>query len=202
MCGGGRTLRGGRSERSGGPGTGGSSGRRWAADPRTFTRKRSSVSMLLPGYWRVCDNGVLRPVFRGRIVSAGGFSLWSSSLWTPEPIGRCCPPPSLISSDCQAFRPTTTLGGVGGVSATVLVATAIHLPRAGGGDAVFRGQFAAFTAPEALDMSVLGRDVTNLFTLIVDRPRDVVCLLGAGINTRSRRFPRRFPPDGLGSREG
>jgi hypothetical protein len=29
-------------------------------------------------------------------------------------------------------------------------------------------------------MSVLGRDITNLFTLIVDRPRDGVCLLGSG----------------------
>lgn len=26
-------------------------------------------------------------------------------------------------------------------------------------------------------MSVLGRDVTNLFALIVDRPGDLVCLL-------------------------
>jgi hypothetical protein len=35
-------------------------------------------------------------------------------------------------------------------------------------------------ALEALDMGVLGRDITNLFGLIVDRPRDLVCLLGTG----------------------
>jgi hypothetical protein len=29
-------------------------------------------------------------------------------------------------------------------------------------------------------MSVLGRDISNLFALIVDRPRDLVCLLGSG----------------------
>jgi hypothetical protein len=29
-------------------------------------------------------------------------------------------------------------------------------------------------------MSVLGRDITNFFALIVDRPQEVVCLLGQG----------------------
>jgi hypothetical protein len=29
-------------------------------------------------------------------------------------------------------------------------------------------------------MSVLGRDITNLFGVIVDRPGDVVCLVGQG----------------------
>jgi hypothetical protein len=73
-----------------------------------------------------------------------------------------------------------SLGGVGGPTATVLVDTAIQFYRHDGGLAVFRGQFAAFTVPDALDMSVLGRDITNLFALIVDRPGDRVCLLGSG----------------------
>ncbi len=72
------------------------------------------------------------------------------------------------------------LAGAGGKTASVIVTTAIELPRDDGGSTVSRGQFAAFTDLKALDMSVLGRNVMNLFTLIVDRPRDVVCLLGAG----------------------
>ena len=72
------------------------------------------------------------------------------------------------------------LGGVGGSTVTVIMESAIHLQRDDGGTAVFRGQFAAFVEPEALDMSVLGRDISNLFALIVDRPRDQVCMLGAG----------------------
>jgi len=72
------------------------------------------------------------------------------------------------------------LGGVGGAMETVIVDTAIQLERDDGGVAVFRGQFAAFTDLEALDMSVLGRDISNLFALIMDRPRDLVCLLGIG----------------------
>jgi hypothetical protein len=42
----------------------------------------------------------------------------------------------------------------------------------------FRGQFTAMAAPGTLDMDVLGRDLTNLFAVIVDRPGDVVCLVG------------------------
>jgi hypothetical protein len=52
------------------------------------------------------------------------------------------------------------------------------LSREEDGKVVFRGQYAAVTELEVLDMSVLGRDVTGLFALIVDRPGNVVCLLG------------------------
>ncbi len=43
---------------------------------------------------------------------------------------------------------------------------------------LIRGQFAAFTSLESLDMSVLGRDITNFFAMIVDRPQEVVWLIG------------------------
>jgi len=43
---------------------------------------------------------------------------------------------------------------------------------------VFRGQYAAVTDLEILDMGVLGRDITRLFAVIIDQPGDVVCLLG------------------------
>ena len=46
------------------------------------------------------------------------------------------------------------------------------------GRVVFRGQYSAVTKLEALDFSVLGRDITGLFAVIVDKPRDVVWLLG------------------------
>ena len=61
---------------------------------------------------------------------------------------------------------------------SVLVKTRIQLLDERDVPIVFRGRYAAFTNPDALDMSVLGRDLTNLFALIVDRPNDVVCLLG------------------------
>ncbi len=70
------------------------------------------------------------------------------------------------------------LGGVGGIADSVVVETQIHFPRETGEMIVFRGRYAAVTAAESLDMSVLGRDITNMFAVIVDRQRDYVCLLG------------------------
>ena len=70
------------------------------------------------------------------------------------------------------------LSGVGGMIAAVIVETQIYLTCEDASNAVFRGQYAAVTELEALDISVLGRDITGLFAVIVDRLHDVVCLLG------------------------
>ena len=61
---------------------------------------------------------------------------------------------------------------------SVVVETKIRFTHDEDGKAVFTGQFAGFIDPEALDMSVLGRDIINMFALIVDRRADTVCLLG------------------------
>lgn len=69
------------------------------------------------------------------------------------------------------------LSGLGGMTRAVIVETQLRLTREGSGKVVFRGQFAAVTALEALDISVLGRDIVGLFAVIVDQPQGVVCLL-------------------------
>ena len=60
--------------------------------------------------------------------------------------------------------------------------TRISVPREDGSPVLFRGQFAAFTDPAALDMSALGRDITNLFAV---EPVYGAGVRGAG-GTRSR----------------
>ena len=45
---------------------------------------------------------------------------------------------------------------------------------------VFRGEFAGCRNAEVLDMSVLGRDVTQNLVVIIDRPADRVVLLSPG----------------------
>lgn len=72
------------------------------------------------------------------------------------------------------------LGGVGGTAATVVVGTHLRLALDGGSTVAFQGSFAAFLQAEALDMSVLRRDIMNLFAVIVDYPARVVCLVGQG----------------------
>jgi hypothetical protein len=69
------------------------------------------------------------------------------------------------------------LGGVGGLAEAVLIDTVLHLPLEHGGNARFEGRYAALTSLEALDMSVLGRDITSRFALIVDWPGNTVCLI-------------------------
>jgi predicted aspartyl protease len=70
------------------------------------------------------------------------------------------------------------LGGLGGVVDSVIVETSVRLTREEARKVVFRGQYAAVTDLEALDISVLGRDITGLFAVIVDRPGSVVCMVG------------------------
>jgi hypothetical protein len=53
------------------------------------------------------------------------------------------------------------LGSVGGMVPSVLVDTQVCFVQEAGGPITIRGKYAAVTAPDALDMSVLGRDVTG-----------------------------------------
>jgi aspartyl protease len=134
--------------------------------------------MLLSGTWHVCDDGVIRPVIRGEIQTRDGS-------WVKAPIlldtgaDR-----TVLSADILPalhFQPSVTesqLGGVGGVVHATVIETRMRLTRENNGKVMLRGQYAAVTAAEALDMSVLGRDVTNLFAIIVDWPQRLVCLLG------------------------
>jgi hypothetical protein len=84
----------------------------------------------------------------------------------------------LIALGFEPISATYYLGGVGGQAASVILQTQIRLTREQGGEVLFRGRYAAFTEVAALEMSVLGRDITNIFAVIADRPGDVVCLLG------------------------
>jgi Aspartyl protease len=136
--------------------------------------------MLLPGHWLLCDDGVLRPIFQGTMVAIDGSLLLVEFLADTGADRTVLCAAILQRLGLPAVAAPVQLGGVGGSTVTVIVDTAIQMLRDDGGTAVFRGQFAAFTELEALDMSVLGREISNLFALIVDRPRDRVCLLGSG----------------------
>jgi predicted aspartyl protease len=97
------------------------------------------------------DTGADRTVFSAAVLS----ELSLPALTTDEPIS-----------------------GLGGVVDSVVLETRIQLLRETGLPVSFRGRFAAVTDVTALDISVLGRDITDNFAVIVDRPQDVVSLLG------------------------
>ncbi len=134
--------------------------------------------MVLSGSWKVCDDGVLRPVILGQ-VRAGDGSRFEAAFLADTGADR-----TVLSADVlralniSPAGETSCLEGVGGQADCVTIDTDIEMRREDGSWVRFNGRFAAFTDPATLDMSVLGRDITNLFALVVDRPGDVVCLVG------------------------
>lgn len=133
--------------------------------------------MRIDGEWYPCDDGIVRPVFHGHVQAA-------DRSWKPVSfLVDTGADQTVFSADvlarlaCPAVRTDHRLAGVGGVADSVAVPTQIRFACDGGRRAVFRGEYAAFTSLEALDMSILGRDVMSLLTLIVDWHGDVVCMI-------------------------
>ena len=121
----------------------------------------------------------MRPVIRGEIL--GGDGLWNPAEFL---VDRGADRTVVSASVLTALRPQPVatqegIGGVGGMARSVIVETQVRFSREEGGSrVVFRGQYAAVPELESLETSVLGRDITGLFALIIDRPGDVVCLIG------------------------
>jgi hypothetical protein len=134
--------------------------------------------MLFGGTWHLCDDAFVRPVLRCEIQAADGT--WHQAPFLIDTgadrtvLSADVARPLGLSANASSDR----LGGVGGAADSVVFQTKIAMRREDGSAVHFDGQFAAFTDPSSLDMSVLGRDITNLFAVIVDRPQDVVCLIG------------------------
>lgn len=69
------------------------------------------------------------------------------------------------------------ISGVGGAADSITIDTAIGFIRDDGQLVTVRGTFSVFAQAESADLSVLGRDVTNNFTVIYDYPDQIIALL-------------------------
>lgn len=134
--------------------------------------------MRISGLWYLCDDGMVRPVIRGELQAADGSWVIAPFLVDTGADRTVFSAEISNALHLRAIDSPDRLSGVGGRVESVVIQTRIRFTHDEVGKAVFSGQFAAFTDPEALDMSVLGRDILNLFALIVDRQADTVCLLG------------------------
>jgi hypothetical protein len=134
--------------------------------------------MLISGEWLLCDDGVQRPVIRGHILTHSGQWQRAEFLVDTGADRTVLAAATLSLLGLTPIASTNGVAGLGGKAPSVVVATEIRLRREEGNLVVFRGEFAGVTDIEALDMSVLGRDVTGLFAAIVDRPGNAVCLVG------------------------
>ena len=134
--------------------------------------------MQINGEWYPCSDGVARPVIRGGVLAGDGSWIRAHFLVDTGADRTVLSAAALALLRLQPLALQERLGGLGGVTDAVVVETQIRLSREMGGNVVFRGQYAAVTEVEALDMSVLGRDITGSFAIIVDWPGNIVCMLG------------------------
>ena len=130
--------------------------------------------MLINGTWHTCDDGIIRPVIHAEIQAQDGSWVKAPHLVETGADRTVFSVDLLRALRLQSVVAEERLGGMGGVVNTIIVETRIRLTHENRGKVTFRGQYAAVTRAEALDMCVLGRDVTNLFSLIVDWPQRLV----------------------------
>ncbi len=133
--------------------------------------------MRINGEWLLCDDGIVRPVIRAEIQASDGTCQRAEFLVDTGADRTVFSAAILAALRLQPITTQARLGGVGGVVNSVVVETQVRLTREQAGKIVLRGLYAAVTEVEALDMSVLGRDIAGLFAVIVDRPGNVVSLI-------------------------
>lgn len=133
--------------------------------------------MQINGEWIEGPDGVERPILRGEVLNWEGE--WKRVHFLVD-IGADSTVLSaniLKALQLSYSHSAQKLGGVGGISDSVIVDAQIRFFQDDGGEVLFRGQFRGLTDSTTLDMSVLGREVLDLFAVIVDRPNNLVCLL-------------------------
>jgi len=134
--------------------------------------------MQFNGDWYFCDDGIIRPIMRGEVLAANG-SWHAVEFLVDTGADRTVFSANVLEAlEMETTEATESIGGIGGVVDVVVVTTQIRLTRENAQKVVFRGEYAACGNQETLDMSVLGRDLLDMFALIVDRNNNLVCLLG------------------------
>lgn len=133
--------------------------------------------MQFNGDWYLRDDGIIRPIMRGEILADNG-SWRAVEFLVDTGADRTVFSTNVLEAlALETTEANESIGGIGGMVDVVVVATRIRLTRENAQKVTFRGEYAACTEQETLDMSVLGRDLLDMFALIVDRPHNLVCLL-------------------------
>jgi predicted aspartyl protease len=134
--------------------------------------------MRFNGQWLECDGGVVRPTMPAYVLASDNH--WHSLEFLIDTGADR----TVLSADVLATLAIPSVPspdriiGAGGRIDTVSIRTQLRLDRDEGTPTIFHGEYAACTRPEALDMSVLGRDILDLFTLVMDRQNDQLAILG------------------------
>ena len=133
--------------------------------------------MRINGEWLLCEDGVVRPVIRGRIQAIDGSWIITEFLADTGADRTVLNARVLRELGLPPLEPEEDISGLGGMTDSVVVESRLLLTRDTGPPVFFSSRFAAVTDPFILDLSILGRDITDLFAVIIDRSGDLVCLL-------------------------
>ncbi len=134
--------------------------------------------MRFNGEWLLCDDGIARPVMRGQILASNGTWQRTEFLVDTGADRTVISASALKLLGLPLRRSADQIGGIGGLADSVTIATVMRFLRDDGKWVTFRGEYAACTNYEILDMSVLGRDILNLFAVIVHRAARIVTMIG------------------------
>lgn len=134
--------------------------------------------MRFDGHWSLGHDGILRPVLKGYALAANG-SIKDIPFMVDTGADRTVFSAQSLDKLGKEWSivPDFQLEGVGGFVEAVSVDEPICFIRESGVAVPFTGPFLGFTDPNALELSILGRDLLNHFTVIVDRPSELVVLL-------------------------
>ncbi len=133
--------------------------------------------MRINGEWLLCDDGVVRPVMRARLLSSAGDWLVTEFLLDTGADRTVFNARTLHKLGLPSLESEDEISGLGGVTSSVVIETKLNLLRDDNAAVVFTSRFTAVTDPTALDFCILGRDILDLFSVIIDRTGEVVCLL-------------------------
>jgi Retroviral aspartyl protease len=133
--------------------------------------------MRFDGEWLECGDGAVRPIFRADVATKS--NAWHSfDMLVDTGADRTV----LCAGVWRELRLDVTaqsglLGGIGGIVDSALFLGQLRFTRDDGHPVVFRGEYAACLDDAALDMSVLGRDILDMFALSADKSHDTLSLL-------------------------
>jgi len=136
--------------------------------------------MIVSGQWLKCDDEVIRPSVLGQVRAADGQMVDVTFL-----LDAGADRTVFSSRFLSLLQPLETsedqihLAGVGGSVDSITIATVIAFVRDDGRRVTVRGSFGQFAKAENAELSVLGRDITNNFSVIYDYPNQAVALLAA-----------------------
>jgi hypothetical protein len=135
--------------------------------------------MLVKGYWKLHEDGELRPVVDANVQTPDGR--WKAVTFLLDAgADRTIIEEGLLFLLGPLVLPadeSSKLSGIGGKTDFAFVQTILEFTRDDGKPSTVNGPFGIFTNPENSDLSVLGRDVTNNFDVIYSFPKREVLLL-------------------------